>query len=1026
MRQRQRPMLRHHSNTLQKLLILGLLMLPGMSVFAQSTAAGKKVSFLVMVSTKEEGVRNGTAIVPMEGAVIRLHLSDGSSFEAISSDMGHAVFAMMPAGCEYIAEISCKGYTTAVYHGEIPERQGFPVEFHTARDSEETTDDVPAFEDRGAADVEGFVVCPASSWERVPAPLPDAFVLYTSSADSVYTTTDSHGYFRFDGIKDRSGKVAVSHMTCKGAEFSAAPENGGRWLWLKMESDPLKLAAAKISASMPVISIVGDTIRYNVAATQKVMHGDRLGDVLERLPGISMENGMVRVMGKPLSEININNYDLFGGSQRDALNYLAGQQINKIDIYEEDDGRNPRSDRRKLIMNVKTKRILKDITDINISASGGADMPVGAGALMPLERWQAGLGGRYFSVPLIASVDVGANNLGIDSGQDVVKIPDTQMGKSALVKPVFASVNVKKALKLNEKKTYALQTLGFDYSFKKKETSSDKETERSYDADRDWATREFSSIQHSFADDMTHRAELRLDSRTGLRPRASVAYSRNESLRTSDLFSSDKTQTLNSGSNEVLLHQISELNSRNYRIDGNAGISKSIAKGFDFNVNISFNGGEGDGSDVRNDSTSTKKTWITSDEGKNSHISANTSITKFWGQKCLTGVYTFDYDHGLQRKLNYDEVVDDDHLSPLTSEESRSNVCRHTLRVNYSFGKLNATAGFQSAHVVDSRELPYDENVDKVFAAPVVGVVWRPLSDFQNRLSISADIRTSVPTLDQLGSVFHDSNPLYVSRGNPGLKQAHALEVAVVGNNIVSGGTVEYSSSFSYMINEIVSTRTYYASETVIDGYTLPAGATFSTYDNYTGGMRWNNNIRYYALVQPLRYKIGLSASYFFSKLPSYVNGRFENYISHMPSLIIGARSNFSAYYKLDFILSGNMDMTESQYYGPMNYSRLSASVFSDNRITDWLFVKAGYKHLSRIPIGERGVRLDTDMLNVSAGVYLMDSKLCIALVFRDILNNTPSINTSAYSNYLETVTAGNMNRYALLSIRYLFNSSEK
>ncbi len=1019
-------MLRRHRNTTSKLLILGLLILPGVSASAQTTAAGKKASFLVTVSTKDEGVRNGTAIVPMEGAHIRLHLSDGSSFEAISSEMELAVFAKMPTGCEYIAEISCKGYTTAIYHGEIPERQDFPAEFHTARDSEEKSDDVHAFEDRGAADVEGFVVCPAISWERVPAPLSDAFVLYTSSADSVYTTTDSHGYFRFDGIKDRSGKVTVSHMTCKGAEFSAAPENGGRWLWLKMESDPLKLAAAKISASMPVISIVGDTIRYNVAATQKVMHGDRLGDVLERLPGISMENGMVRVMGRPLSEININNYDLFGGSQRDALNYLAGQQINKIDIYEEEDGRNPRSDRRRLIMNVKTKRILKDITDINISASGGADMPVGAGALMPPERWQAGLGGRYFSVPLIASVDVGANNLGIDSGQDVVKIPDTQAGKSDLVKPVFANVNVKKALKLNEKKTYALQTLGFDYSFKKKETDSDKETERSYDADRDWATREFSSIQHSFADDMTHRAELRFDSRTGLRPRASVAYSRNESLRTSDLFSSDRTQTLNSGSNEVLLHQISELSSRNYRIDGNASISYNPKEGLYYHFTILFNGGEGDGSDVRNDSTSTKKTWITSDEGKNSHIYAGTNITKFWGQNYFIVGYNFQYDHGLQRRLNYDEVVDDAHLSPLTSEESRSNVYLHTFTVHYKLRELKATAGLQAAHVVDSRELPYVENVDRVLAAPVASIVWNPLSDFQNKFSVSVGTGTSVPTLDQLGSVFHDSNPLYVSRGNPALKQAHSLEVAVIGSNLVSGGTVDYSSSFSYMINDIVSTRTYYASETVVDGYTLPAGATFSTYDNYTGGMRWNNNIRYSALVQLLRYKIDLSASYFFSKSPSYVNGRFENYISHIPSLIIGARSNFSAYYKLDFTLSGNIDMTESQYYGPMNYSRLSASVFSDNRITDWLFVKAGYKHLSRIPMGERGVRLDTDMLNASAGVYLMDSKLCIALVFRDILNNTPSINTSAYSNYLETVTAGNMNRYALLSIRYLFNSSEK
>ena len=69
--------------------------------------------------------------------------------------------------------------------------------------------------------------------------------------------------------------------------------------------------------------------------------------------------------------------------------------------------------------------------------------------------------------------------------------------------------------------------------------------------------------------------------------------------------------------------------------------------------------------------------------------------------------------------------------------------------------------------------------------------------------------------------------------------------------------------------------------------------------------------------------------------------------------------------------------------------------------------------------------RLDRDLLNALAGVYLMDHRLCVALVFQDILNNYPSVSTSAYADYLETVRTTNMNRYALLSLRYVFNSSE-
>ena len=169
-----------------------------------------------------------------------------------------------------------------------------------------------------------------------------------------------------------------------------------------------------------------------------------------------------------------------------------------------------------------------------------------------------------------------------------------------------------------------------------------------------------------------------------------------------------------------------------------------------------------------------------------------------------------------------------------------------------------------------------------------------------------------------------------------------------------------------------------------------------------------------------------LSAVYFFSKSPSFVNERFEYYNKHNPSLSVSASSNFSSRCKLDFGVSGSMSLTDSPYYGASRYSNLSASVSSDNRITEWLFVRARYWHSTRFPMSERVTRVDRDMLNVSTGVYLMDHKLCIALVFRDILNNFPSISTSAYANYLETVRTTNLNRYMLLSIRYNFNSSEK
>ena len=649
--------------------LLGLLLLPGMSGWAQRAKDGpKKVDLGVMVWVKDDSQKKSHVFIPFADAQIHLNLSGGQRVSSVSSVDGRALFKDLPAGCEYMTEVFAKGYVTVVHHGKVPDRSGSLLEYHLLKNPAVSAEEPAPFKDPGPAGIEGFVVCPASDpW--VSEPLPDAFVFYKSSADSVYTTTDGHGFFRFDGIKDKKGKVSVSHMTCKSTEAATPPEDGSRWLYLTLEQDPLKLTAAKITDSMPVISIVGDTVRYNVAATQKLMHGDRLGDVLERLPGMTIDNGIIKVLGKPLSEILVNGTDLFGRSQSDALSYLAGLQINKIDVYEKDDERNPGREHRRLIMNVKTKRFLKNVTDIDASVAGGGNLPLSKGSLLPPERWQAGAGARYCSVPLITTLDLGINNLGIESGRDLSRIPETFISPSMLVKPAFATVKVQKALELHKDKTRALQTLAFHYSVKKREQSTEKETARSYDPDDDWISREYESQQQSRENSLTHRGQLSWSSQKSKnwRPSATLAFSHNTSSRQSDFRSADVTQSANSGQKEIALHQLSKLQSRNYSVEGNAATSGILKSQYRVNFNLVFNGGEGDGSEIRSDSTSAQKTWIISDEGKNAHISAHAGLARN-GSRLSYG-YDFHYDYGLQRKLKYDEVMDDSTTSVVGDED---------------------------------------------------------------------------------------------------------------------------------------------------------------------------------------------------------------------------------------------------------------------------------------------------------------------------------------------------------------------
>lgn len=218
-----------------KLLTLCLLIIPGMNAVAQNAEADRNQAFLkVMVTAKPEGATGAMALEPMTGTDIRIYMPDGNCYKSIALDE-LTEFRKVTAGCEYVAEVFCRGYETAIYHGVVSDRPRARAEFYTAKNSVKKQKKMPTFKDHGTADIEGFAVCPASSWEWVSAPLAGATVTYTSSAESVKTKTDIHGYFSFDGIKDKSGKISITHDSCADAEFSAVPENGFRWLWLQVK-----------------------------------------------------------------------------------------------------------------------------------------------------------------------------------------------------------------------------------------------------------------------------------------------------------------------------------------------------------------------------------------------------------------------------------------------------------------------------------------------------------------------------------------------------------------------------------------------------------------------------------------------------------------------------------------------------------------------------------------------------------------------------------------------------------------------
>lgn len=103
-------------------------------------------------------------------------------------------------------------------------------------------------------------------------------------------------------------------------------------LWLTPEAR--QLGEAVVKGTQLKFVYRGDTLVYNAAAFHTA-DGDMLGDLIEKLPGASIDDaGNISVNGRKVESLLINGKDFFNGNVEQALRSLPAFTVNKIKAYE--------------------------------------------------------------------------------------------------------------------------------------------------------------------------------------------------------------------------------------------------------------------------------------------------------------------------------------------------------------------------------------------------------------------------------------------------------------------------------------------------------------------------------------------------------------------------------------------------------------------------------------------------------------------------------------------------------------------
>jgi hypothetical protein len=167
--------------------------------------------------------------------------------------------------------------------------------------------------------------------------LPGANVRLIAGKDTLTTTTDSAGVFKFANIRLNKisvvvkslGFVAVSKVfVLDGKAVQVLPD-------LILKTELRQLDEVVVKARLNPVKLMKDTVEYNAAAFT-VKLNDLLGDLLKQLPGVEVDKeGNVVTEGKTLTKLRVNGKDFFTSNVKDFLAQLPADAIAKLQVIDD-------------------------------------------------------------------------------------------------------------------------------------------------------------------------------------------------------------------------------------------------------------------------------------------------------------------------------------------------------------------------------------------------------------------------------------------------------------------------------------------------------------------------------------------------------------------------------------------------------------------------------------------------------------------------------------------------------------------
>lgn len=823
-----------------------------------------------------------------------------------------------------------------------------------------------------------------------------------------------------------------------------------------MKTDTKLIEEVTVEAKAVRVEQKGDTTQYNAEA-YKTNPDATVQDLITKMPGITLENGVVKAQGEQITKVMIDGQEFFGDDANAALKNLPAEIVSKIQVYDQ------ASDQAKFtgISDGNEAKALNIVT--KPGKNQGQFGKIYAGYGYPNNLYMAGANVNFFKGTRRISLVGMSNNVNQQnfSTDDILGVTGSSGSQSRggpggrgggppggpdnenYLVSQQSGVSTTHAIGLNYTdkwgKNQNTKVTG-SYFFNGSRTDNSQVTSRNYvlstTAGQHYGE-DFSAIMKNANHRLNFKFDIALDSMNSLVITPKISYQGN-----------DRTQGTNGTTvdgSQALINTID-----NSTFSNNKGINASNSilwrhrfakpkRTFSANLTGTYtnrNGNSGQESyshyydELGNDSLAAINQQAdnkTNGYGVNGRFSYTEPLGKNWSGEVL---YAPSYNVSAADKRTYalDSLTGAYSMMDTTLSnvfDNQTIVQEGGVNARYQKNKTSFQVGvsYQNSLLLNKQDFPVDRDVRLGFNSILPNARFRYEFTKSTSLMLAYRAGTRNPTIDQLQNVIDNSNPLSLSSGNPDLKQQynHRLFGRFNSTNMKKATNFNVFLGGEMNSNYITTSSIIATVDTVIDGgITLQRGAQYRKPVNLNGSWNARTTVSYGVPLTKLKLNLNFYLGGAYTVLPGLIN----NVVNESKT------SNANGGLTISSNISENMDFTVGytlNYNNVLNTRQNSKSDYFIHNINarfNWiikgrLVINSNYSMNAYAGLGS-GYNQTIMLWNGGIGYKLLKNKqLELRVSVFDILNNNNSITRNVTESYIEDVKSNVLNRYYMVTVTY-------